>query len=372
MKFTISHNAFSEAIKAVGNALNAREANEIFRFVRIDADADGKVHVMAQNSTYLVNRVIEAKEVAEEGTALVEGSKLCRLVSMLPKEEVKVSTSNHGLRLKAGGSQSTLLCRDESDIVRHPNVSPGSEIQADGGAFCDAIRRMRYARGTGSAALWMTGEQIIAHPSGMLFATCMDGFRLGTCRIPCTVQEETTIIIPGEAIEAICELTEENDTELEIYTDGKRMICLTGKGSVNTVLLAGQWPEWKKFFPLSNQIKFRVQTDGSALRKAAERAEVLCGATKLVRLVLGDDTLSITSRGAEGSFEEAVPASIERQDESELEIALNVKYLLQALSSVGSGEIRLEMTGPISPMVIAPMDEKQEKHLILPVRITEE
>lgn len=373
MKFTIRNDVFSEAVKAAGGALSAREEIDVFHFLHIRADEDGKVRITGQNGTYLSEREVEAEDVEESGEALVEGSKLRKMAAMLPAAKVSVSARKESARIRCGGSQSTLLCREEADPLRHSDVEEGTEISVDGDAFADALRRMRYARETGNAALWMTGAQVIAGKNGMLFVTCTDGFRLGTCRLSCNAEADVTIVIPGDAVEAVCGLCEGENTRMLLRTDGKRLMCRTGKGKVSTLLLAGEWPDWKRFFPLPNQIALRVRTDAACLKKAAERAEVIGGSSKLVKVRFCENTISITSKSAAGDYEENMEAEFERGNGNagEMETALNVKYLLQALSSIGGGETDIELTGPLAPIVFSPREAKQEKHLILPVHVTE-
>lgn len=57
-------------------------------------------------------------------------------------------------------------------------------------------------------------------------------------------------------------------------------------------------------------------------------------------------------------------------DGKELEIGFNVRYLLDALKAVPSEEVTLELTNGLSPIVLTPVDDKQDfSYMVLPVRI---
>ena len=57
-------------------------------------------------------------------------------------------------------------------------------------------------------------------------------------------------------------------------------------------------------------------------------------------------------------------------DGRELEIGFNVRYLADALKVIPSEEVCLELTNGLSPIVLTPVDEKQDfAYMVLPVRI---
>ncbi|MBQ8797599.1 MAG: DNA polymerase III subunit beta, partial [Oscillospiraceae bacterium] len=49
----------------------------------------------------------------------------------------------------------------------------------------------------------------------------------------------------------------------------------------------------------------------------------------------------------------------------------NVRYLCDALRAVPSDEVTLELTNNLSPIVMTPVDDKQDfSYMVLPVRIS--
>ena len=57
-------------------------------------------------------------------------------------------------------------------------------------------------------------------------------------------------------------------------------------------------------------------------------------------------------------------------DGKELEIGFNVRYLAEALRVIPSDEVTLELTNGLSPIVLTPVDDKEDfAYMVLPVRI---
>ena len=86
----------------------------------------------------------------------------------------------------------------------------------------------------------------------------------------------------------------------------------------------------------------------------------------LIKLNAQDDVLKITSYAPEiGKIYEEMNIFLEGEP---MEISFNSRYLLDALKSVDSEEIYMELTGSLSPGIIRPVENDDYIYLILPVR----
>jgi DNA polymerase-3 subunit beta len=53
-------------------------------------------------------------------------------------------------------------------------------------------------------------------------------------------------------------------------------------------------------------------------------------------------------------------------------MGFNNKYLLDALKAAGTDEVRIEISGPLSPIKILPPEGEEFLFLVLPVRLKNE
>ncbi len=51
-----------------------------------------------------------------------------------------------------------------------------------------------------------------------------------------------------------------------------------------------------------------------------------------------------------------------------LDIAVNVRYVLDVLQKLSTAEMRLEMTGPLKPLVFKGESDDNYKYLLMPVQ----
>ena len=111
----------------------------------------------------------------------------------------------------------------------------------------------------------------------------------------------------------------------------------------------------------------RLMVKRSELINSVERASVMIRGEKN-NLVIFDIKASktVVSANSElGKIEETVNANLQGK---ELKIAMNGKYLLDALKALTEEDIVLSFNSSVSPFTVENMIDKRFQYLILPVR----
>jgi DNA polymerase III subunit beta len=67
-----------------------------------------------------------------------------------------------------------------------------------------------------------------------------------------------------------------------------------------------------------------------------------------------------------GSGQESLPAQISGDS---LEIAFNVRYLMDGLKAVNSADVQLQLNSATSPVVLSPLGAIKMIYLVMPVQI---
>jgi DNA polymerase-3 subunit beta len=52
----------------------------------------------------------------------------------------------------------------------------------------------------------------------------------------------------------------------------------------------------------------------------------------------------------------------------EMSISFNARYMMEALRSIESEEVRIQFTGTMTPFLIQPTDREDSLHIIVPTR----
>ena len=134
-----------------------------------------------------------------------------------------------------------------------------------------------------------------------------------------------------------------------------------------TNLLEGDFLDWRRVVPTNCPVKLTANV--GELTSSIERVGLIVSEKykSPVRCVFSDQVLLLRTNTTIGAAEDRCSIA---GDGKELEIGFNVRYLADALRAVPSEEVVLELTNGLSPIVLTPVDDKQDfAYMVLPVRI---
>jgi DNA polymerase-3 subunit beta len=104
----------------------------------------------------------------------------------------------------------------------------------------------------------------------------------------------------------------------------------------------------------------------SALERIAVLADQRNSIVKLqLDSVRQELVLSVDAQDV-GSGREAFPAQISGDD---LEIAFNVRYLLEGLKSLNTNEVQMQFNAATSPSILTPLGGLKMTYLVMPVQV---
>ncbi len=211
-----------------------------------------------------------------------------------------------------------------------------------------------------------------------------DGFRLSvrTALLEDGVDEPVEVIIPARALVELGRIVGEPTDPISIIVTpqpcpehGRResqiLFHLTNIDLV-AQLIDGKFPDYTAIVPQSSMTKATIDT--ASMLKACKAANVFAReAANIARLTIvpGDELtpghITVGATSAEtGDNAGDLDANITGNP---LEIAFNVKYLINVLSVVDSHLITLETSTASSPGIIRPVGDEAFTHVIMPMHI---
>jgi DNA polymerase-3 subunit beta len=144
--------------------------------------------------------------------------------------------------------------------------------------------------------------------------------------------------------------------------------------TLTTRLIEGQFPTYERVVPQFHDKRITVQRDWllSALRRASILAREGAGANRVVlRTERGDygDRLIITAQSS-GHGDALEEVDIARDaEEADVEIAFNVKYLLDVLSILDGEGLHLDLTESLRPGVVRPTETNDYFCVLMPMQV---
>ena len=150
--------------------------------------------------------------------------------------------------------------------------------------------------------------------------------------------------------------------------DPTQVVFELGHQRITTRLLEGQYPNYRQLIP--KNFERQLTLDRKQLMAALERIGVLADQrNNIVKLSIGgtQQTLALSVEAQEvGSGREEMPAQVTGDD---LDIAFNVRYLLEGLRALPSAEVQLQCNSSTSPAILTPVSGLQMTYLVMPVQI---
>jgi DNA polymerase-3 subunit beta len=181
-----------------------------------------------------------------------------------------------------------------------------------------------------------------------------------------TAGADMKIVCPARTLTEISRMLGDGET-LKIYADRNSLSVAVQDTVITSRLYAGEFVRKENIYPVDFVTKVNVKR--TELIDSIERASVLIRGDKnnLVQFDIKMNKIVITANSEMGKVEETVSADL---DGKELKIAMNGKFILDAIKALNEETIVLSFNTSISPFVLENAEDNRCQYLVLPVRTT--
>ncbi|MFW6115559.1 MAG: DNA polymerase III subunit beta, partial [Chloroflexota bacterium] len=364
----------------VGRAVSPRSTLPVLGNVLVATDG-GRLKLSATDLEVGITCWIGAK-VEEEGATTVPARTFIDLVNALPAGQVDLElvVRTQTLNLSAARSEANIKGIDaqEFPIVAVPDEeAEGIPIEPD--VLRSAIEQVAFAAATDESRPILTGV-LAKFANEELTLAAADGFRLSVraVQLPNAVADPFSIIIPAQALTELRRVSGEQEAPITIHVTPERNQVIFALSDVVLVsqLIDGNFPDYHQIIPRERNTHTVVDT--APFLKACKMAQIFArDAANISRIQvepgseLEPGRVRVSATSAEtGEDVSEVDASVEGEG---IEIAFNVKYLIDVLSVTDAAQVALDTTTSSSPGVIRPVGgrtgEDSFTHVIMPMHL---
>ena len=374
MKFSIGKTELLRGLTRLQSIVEKRNTMPILANVLIEARTEGKEGVLELAATDLEVSVrsVQRADVGTPGRVTAPAKKLYEILRELPDEPVQIeSTPNSYLSLRCARTAFELAGNSAEEYPALPELAPGETVAVPGLLLGQMIERTMYAASTDETRYNLNGVFVeYQAETGKLRMVATDGHRLAYVDRPLGVEFKGLgrgVIIPRKGLTELKRLVDEEDVdEVELGFEGSTALVRKRGVTLSMRLIEGEFPNYRQVIPQpgKHQIVMPVEPLIQALRRviivAAERS-------RAVKIELGSGTLRLSSNNPDvGEAREELDADYMGE---ELTVAFNARYLLDALSYLGSKEVRLGLHDAVSPAQLAPADDGDSFAVVMPMRL---
>ncbi len=376
MKFSCPQTDFNTHFSLVSRAVPSRPSKPVLGNVLVTASSDTQqVTLVGFDETLGIQTTFSA-QVDEGGSLTLPAKLLGDIVSRLPNEDIDISEDDTEpvvtLACSAGRYQIRGLSAD--DYPSLPKIESQDTIQLSADALVEGLRGALFATSSDETKQVLTGVHLTAGDQSLEFAAT-DGHRLAVVQ---TIDETGSaaaasgmkVTIPGKALRELERILQAypGSEAVAFQLDQTQVVFDLGQQRITTRLLEGQYPNYQQLIP--SKFERQLTLDRKQLMSSLERIAVMADQrNNIVKLSMNNEqqSLSLSVEAQEvGSGLENLPAQVTGED---LDIAFNVRYLLEGLKALPTSEIQIQCNTATSPSVLTPLGGTKITYLVMPVQI---
>ncbi|MCP4039546.1 MAG: DNA polymerase III subunit beta [bacterium] len=375
MKLSISKDELLTGLSRLQTIIEKRHSMPILANVLIHATVEGdepaQLHLAATDLEVGIQSSHEAK-VTKAGGVTVSAKKLFEIIRELPDEEILLEASaNSYLNIKCARSDFTLAGTSTEEYPTLPNFTPQKTASVQAAVLSTMIERTIYAASVDETRYNLNGVYLeVVDGSDQIRMVATDGHRLAT--IDRTLSDDTLglengVIIPRKGLGELKKLVDEDDAdEIDLAFEGSNGLARKGRVTLVMRLIEGEFPNYSQVLPTSIERSIVLCADD--LSRALRRAALLSSErSKAVKLEFSDKCLTISSSNPDlGDAHEELDIDFAGEP---FAIGFNARYLLDALSSLRSKEVRFGLQNELAPAQFVPTDDEDTLAVVMPMRV---
>jgi DNA polymerase-3 subunit beta len=379
MKISCLQENLAKGLATVGRAVATRSTLPVLANILLESD-EGRLRLAATNLEVGINCWIGAR-IEEEGSITVPARLLGEFVNSLPPGQIdmELTERTQTLNLKCARYEANIKGIEAAEFPHVPtaeSIEGQTSLHVEADTFRQMIDQVVPAAATDESRPILTGVLAKFHQGGLTLAAA-DGFRLAVAKadVGADLDQTASVISPARALSELSRISAEQKDPIELIITPTRNQILFHLSNTDLVsqLIDGNFPDYTQIVPKSHSTRTLIGTQ--ELLKAVKVAFLFArDAANIIRFAvvpgseLAPGQVIITGTSAEfGDNVGEMDATVEGET---IEIAFNARYLIDALTVVGTPEIALETSSPSSPGVIRPVGGDDFLCVVMPMHIT--
>ena len=371
MKLEIKQNILLEHLNYVIKGISTKNLRPILNCIKFELTDDG-LNLMSTDNEISIKTFIDKmfiKNIDTTGEIVVSGKYIYDIVRKLPDEIINLEeVIDSKLYITTTNSSFTLNCNNVNEFPDLDLEFNSNPIVLNQKLFKTIINQTAFATSVSETRPVLTGINFKITDDS-LECTATDSYRLAVKKINLKdkVKEKANIIIPTKNLNELIKLMNNDEDNIEMHIFGNKVVFKFNEIIMMTRLISGTYPDTSKLIPEDFELTMKVKYDD--FYSAIDRASLLTNESdkNTIKYETKGDNAIISSNIPEiGTVEEKI--SVDKNKDSEIKIAFNSKYMMEAIKSLESDEIELMFNGEIKPIILKNPESGDLIQLILPIR----
>ena len=385
MKLVCSQAELNASLQLVSRAVAGRPTHPVLANVLLTADAGtGRLSLTGFDLSLGIQTTLPAA-VERSGAITLPARLFSDIVSRLSSDSpvtLDCPTGEEQVELTSLSGSYQMRGMPAEDFPDLPLVQSGVPIRLDADALVRGLRATLFASSADESKQLLTGVHLRLDANGLECAAT-DGHRLAVLRLSHQLAEEApkefpvldgepfAVTVPARSLRELERLLSGRPSAepLSLFCERGQVVVLWADQVLTSRSLDGTYPGYQQLIP--EAFNRRISLDRRAFVASLERVAVLADQHNNVVKISSDPTIGKVEIRADaqdvGRGSESLAATMEGEA---IEIAFNVRYLLDGLKAMAVDQVVLQCNAPTTPAVLVPFgDESAFTYLVMPVQI---
>jgi len=385
MEIVCQQSELNIAIQLVNKAVAQRPTHPILSNILFTADeVTNKISLTGFDLNLGIQTSFDAN-VDKSGAITIPSKILSEIVSKLPSESpvtLKVEENSENILLKSDRGSFNLKGIASDDYPKLPFVESGTSLDINPSVFLQALKLTMFSSSNDESKQLLTGVNF-KFKNHSLESAATDGHRLAVVltsegenfsKLEMTDdlnngEDYLSVTIPTRSLREIEKLvnTKINEETIKLFYDKGQIVFISSNQIITTRTLEGNYPNYSQLIPDSFSKIYKFERN--LLINSLERIAVLADQqSSVVKININDDKFASISADAQdiGNANELIPVAFNGEL---IDIAFNVRYLLEGLRVISSENIILKCNLPTTPAILVPDDDSSFTYLVMPVQV---
>ncbi len=386
MKLVCQQADLNASLSLVSRAVPSKPSQPILTNIKLEANVELQQVRLTGFDTSLGIQTSFAAMVSAEGVIALPAKLLNDIVSRLPSGPITLddATSNGDsiiVTVQSATGKYQVRGLSAEDFPELP-ISAQSEVQQlPTIALIDGLRGALIACSQDETKQILTGVNLKVEAEKLEFAAT-DGHRLSVVEaypenvdgIEPDAVKSLELTVPARALRELEKMlgSKPATEKVGLHLGAGQVVfewqTSQGQQQLTTRTLEGRYPDYRMLIP--QRFDKQVTIDRKQLVSSLERIAVLADQhNNLVKFTISNSEqsvyLSVEAQDI-GSGQESLPAQVSGDD---IEIAFNVRYLLDGLKTINTQEISINLNGVLEQVIFSPLGGVKMIYLVMPVQL---
>jgi DNA polymerase III subunit beta len=381
-------------LSLVSRAVPSRPEPAVLGNVLIIAnETTQKVSLIAFDGSLGIKTSFNA-EILTSGSITLPARLLNDIVTRLPEIEITLEVPDDDASfittISSTSGQFQLTGIDAEEFPELPTIEAAQTIELPIAILNKGLGGCLFAASTELSKQVLTGVHLQTRSLGqdnlgdILEFAATDSHRLAVVATELNAESESeseselrekielpqlAVTIPAKALRELERIIgDAKDTDrVKVSFDEQVMVFELGDSLLTSTRILGDYPAYGQLIP--QNFKREIVVDRKRLLSSLELVAVLAQKNNLVKFSLDNDKSElVVSADAQdiGNAEQSLPAQIIGED---IEIAFNIKYLMDGLKALSTSEIKMQLNEWNQPVIFSPLGGVKMTYLVMPVQI---